>query len=219
MQCLPSDYKIINKVASACSGHETLPLPAARRMDGWIIKSTATFYVFCCTRVLLRLIVRQNIFFSFSYSAFWALSGSGLWRSEASGTHDNETLTWMVEHCDVTVCMSEETSEQCGTMAFQCLQALKAIIHARSYSPPFLPIRIGIPIVPALCCVSAGTFVSIKCRVSSARSHWWGEWGGGLALQPLLGSVWRNLSPGRIPKLWDDLQIVSQPRCWATSVL
>lgn len=61
-------------------------------------------------------------FISNWFICFNLLSKSGSWCSAASGTHDDKTLTWMVEHCDVTVCMCEESSQQCGTMAFQCLQ-------------------------------------------------------------------------------------------------
>lgn len=66
--------------------------------------------------------------------------------------------------------------KKAATSAGQWRSSVCSTMGHYSYSAPFLPLRTGILVVPALCRVSARTFVPIQCRVGSAMSRWWLSW-------------------------------------------
>lgn len=124
---------LIKQYHLVVSMEQYLHLLLNRWMNDQVCSNTCVFtaHVFFTTGCLAK-----YLFFTLQTEISFAskgLSNSGLWCSAASGTHDNKTLTWMVEHCDVTVCMCEESSNQCGTMAFQCLQLWRPLfIHVHN---------------------------------------------------------------------------------------
>lgn len=135
----------------------------------------------------------------------------------------------MVEHCDVTVCMCEESSHQCGTMAFQCLQHYGPLFMLlfspwelaswsyRRYAASVLELLYLFSAEWAQLCLAGdcrGCRQNTLTSLAVPR-----QVAGGLALHFLRGSVWQNLSPVRILQLCDGLQIVLEPRCWAVGVL